>query len=302
MTNDGQNPYAGVTMDANGDLYGTTFAGGSVNACSFNGNPSSCGTVFALTLNKTSKSLTSRYSYSVIHNFSNVNDGYFPVAGVTLGPSGYLYGEAAYGATYEQGLLFELIPNGNGTWTEQGLHIWGYVHDGRPDGGYPYSTVIFDSNNIMYGTTNVGGTHGDLGTVYRFTENANGTWAENNLHGFGNPPEGSYPESALLDVDGDLYGTTIEGGNDGFGTVYQLIGSDNYSYVQLYNFTGGSDGATPTGSLVMDAQGNLYGTAPYGGDQTVCTGGTVKGCGVVYKISFPQTLTLKESKEEGQQR
>ena len=165
--------------------------------------------------------------------------------------------------------------------------MWGYLHEGRPDGGYPYSTVIFDSNNIMYGTTNVGGTHGDLGTVFRFTENNNGTWAENNLHGFGNAPEGSYPESALLDVNGYLYGTTNKGGTAGYGTVYQLNGSDNYAYTQLYNFTGGTDGALPTGAVVMDSQGNLYGTAPYGGDPTKCTAAPVKGCGVVYKISFP---------------
>ena len=161
------------------------------------------------------------------------------------------------------------------------------MHEGRPDGGYPYSTLIFDSNGYMYGTSNVGGTHGDLGTVFRFYQNSKG-WDEENLHGFGNPPEGSYPESALIiDSQENLYGTTNQGGPDSVGTVYELVPIQNnaYQYELLYNFTGQSDGGLPTGSLVMDSQGNLYGTAPNGGNATACPTGTVKGCGVVYKIT-----------------
>lgn len=277
---DGSTPIAGLSFDASGNLYGTTYLGGNVRTCTYSGATQGCGTVFEL---------SPTTGYSIIHNFSNVNDGSFPVAGVTYGPSGYLYGEASSGDTYSQGLLYDLIPNGNGTWTEKSLHVWGRVHDGRPDGGYPYSSVIFDSFGYMYGTSNVGGTHGDLGTVFRFTQ-GNGGWGETNIHGFGNSPQGSYPESALyVDAADNLYGTTYQGGTGGDGTVYELIpvdgGEGGWTYKQLYNFTGAADGALPTGGLIMDSAGNLYGTAPYGGDATHCLGGPVQGCGVVYKIT-----------------
>jgi uncharacterized repeat protein (TIGR03803 family) len=282
IANDGSAPIAGLTIDSAGNLYGTTFAGGAVKTCKLSGKPYSCGTAFEL-----SPVAGGGWNYSVIHSFSNVQDGYFPIAGLTFGPTGYLYGEAAYGATYGQGLLFQLVPGSGGTWTEQGLHVWGFVHEGRPDGGYPYSAVVFDSNGLMYGTSNIGGTHGDLGTVFSFTSEGGNAWRETNLHGFGNAPQGSYPESSLLvDNAGNLYGTTNKGGTAGDGTVYKLEPSaQGYVYFQLYNFTGGIDGGLPTGSLVMDGAGNLYGTTPSGGDASQCTTGTVKGCGVVFKIS-----------------
>jgi uncharacterized repeat protein (TIGR03803 family) len=281
IANDGTSPISGLSIDAAGNLYGTTFSGGTAKNCPLSGKLYGCGTVFEL-----SPATGGNWTYSVIHNFSTVNDGYFPVAGVTPGPSGYLYGEAAYGATYGQGLLYELIPGANGTWTEQGLHVWGVVHDGRHDGGYPYSSVVFDSSGFMYGSSNVGGTHGDLGTVFKYAQ-GNGGWGEMSVHGFGDPPSGIYPESSLwIDGANNLYGTTKEGGTSGNGTVYELTPtSDGYLYKPLYYFTGAADGGLPTGSLVMDSSGNLYGTAPDGGDASHCTGQPVKGCGVVFMIS-----------------
>jgi len=284
VANDGFVPIAGLAIDANGNLYGTTFAGGTGTNCTYSGKPTTCGTVFELS------PAAGSWTYSIIHDFSTANeDGNSPVAGMTVGANGYLYGEAAYGSKYGQGLLFELIPGANGTWTEQGLHPWGFVHDGRPDGGYPYTTMVFDSLGYMYGTSQVGGTHGNLGTVFKFTSESNGGWVETNLHGFGNAPQGSYPESSLLvDSSDNLYGTTNQGGTKGYGTVYELLPSPiGDEYKQLYNFTGGTDGALPTSSLVIDSAGNIYGTAPYGGDASACPTGSTKGCGVVYKLTPP---------------
>ena len=282
VTSDGHHPIAGLLMDDNGNLFGTTYLGGSSNSCTMQGKPSSCGTVYEL-----SPAAGGTWTYSIIHDFSTTNDGYFPVAGLAIGPDGGLYGEGSDGYEYGKGVLFELIPGANNTWTYKRVHPWGNVHDGRPDGGYPYSTLIFDSLGNMFGTSNVGGTHGDLGTVFRFFQNSKG-WDEENLHGFGNAPEGSYPESALIiDSQGYLYGTTNQGGPNGVGTVYVLVelANYNYGYNLLHNFTGGADGASPTGSLVMDSQGNLYGTAPYGGSTATCKTGASKGCGVVYEIT-----------------
>jgi uncharacterized repeat protein (TIGR03803 family) len=282
VADDGANPIAGLTFDDSGNLYGTTFSGGSVDACTYSGKTISCGTVFEL-----SPVAGGGWTYQVIHDFSDVDDGYFPVAGLTLGPDGNLYGEASNGYTYGKGLLYSMVPGSDGTWTEKHLHPWGNVHEGRPDGGYPYSSVIFDPEGHMYGTSNVGGTHGDLGTVFKFTLIPAG-WDEMNLHGFGDGTQGSYPEGSLLiDSEGNLYGTTYQGGTKGYGTVYELIPEPNggYGYGQLYNFTGKTDGAWPTASLVMDSLGNLYGTAPYGGNAKYCTTATVPGCGVVFKIT-----------------
>jgi uncharacterized repeat protein (TIGR03803 family) len=281
IAQDGQSPIAGLAIDSNGNLFGTTFSGG-LGGCNYLNSLKSCGIVFELSPTAGS------WTYSVIHQFSNANkDGNSPVAGITIGSNGYLYGEAAYGSKYGQGTLFELIPQGNGTYTEEILHPWGFVHDGRPDGGYPYTTMVFDNQGYMYGTSQVGGTHGDLGTVFKFTYESNGGWLESNLHGFGNAPQGSYPESSLLvDPSYNLYGITQQGGTDGFGTIYELLPTpEGYLYKQLYNFTGKTDGALPTAALVMDAAGNLYGTTPYGGNTTACPAGANKGCGVVYMLA-----------------
>jgi uncharacterized repeat protein (TIGR03803 family) len=278
---DGEIPIAGLAIDSSGNLYGTTFSGGSSHSCKYQNNPSGCGTVYELSPG------TNGWTYSVIHDFSTTgNDGNFPVAGVAVGPGG-VFVETAYGSKYQQGLLLKLTPNGDGTWTEQGLHPWGFVHDGRPDGGYPYSTMVFDNQGFMYGTSQVGGTHGDLGTVFKFTyEPSNNGWLETNLHGFGNPPQGNYPESSLaIDSSYNLYGITNTGGTIGYGTIYELLPTpDGYVYKQLYNFTGGTDGADPLSAVVMDSAGNLYGTTPYGGNPSDCTTGPVKGCGVVYEL------------------
>jgi uncharacterized repeat protein (TIGR03803 family) len=271
---DGANPLATPVIDPAGNLYGTTYYGGTNVNCTAAGKTYSCGTVYEL---------SSAGVYGVIHDFSSVSDGYFPVAGITPDSSGNLYGQTTYGGIYGGGLLFELSPS-NGTWTEAAIHPWGRVNDGRPDGAQCYGTLVFDNSGHMWGTSLVGGTHGDMGTVFKFTKNGPG-WAESSVHGFGEPGDGASPYSGLVvDSEGNLFGTTTLGGASGEGTVYEIIPLETgYDYELLYSFTGLTDGRMAAAPMILDGLGNLYGTTMWGGDSAHCT--KSEGCGVVFEIS-----------------
>ncbi len=272
---DGVNPVAAPVI-VGGNLYGTTYYGGANNTCPFAGKTYSCGTAYEL---------SSSGVYSVIHNFSNVNDGYFAVAGLTPDANGNLFGQVLYGGLYGGGILYELIP-ANGTWTEKAIHPWGRVHDGRLDGAQCYGTLVFDTAGNLWGTSTIGGTHGGLGTVFRFNQNAQG-WDETSVHGFGNPGDGSYPYAGfVINPAGHLFGTTYKGGASGDGIVYEIIPLQvGFEYKLLYSFTGKTDGGLVAAPVILDGAGNLYGTTVWGGDPTHCLTASPAGCGVVFEIS-----------------
>src|SRR5712692_11290768 len=104
------------------------------------------------------------------------------------------------------------------------------------------------------------------------------------VYSFAGEDDGEYPSTELiLDGAGNLYGTTVQGGDLGTGTVFELTPSGGaWTHTVLYSFTGGADGGQPYGGVTLDAEGNLYGTTVIGG-----TGGTCveEGCGVVYKLT-----------------
>jgi uncharacterized repeat protein (TIGR03803 family) len=138
-----------------------------------------------------------------------------------------------------------------------------------------YGSLILDPAGNLFGTTT--GAFGSRGEVYELTNNS-GTWTETVLYSFGVAPDGEAPEGGVVrDAAGNLYGTTSRGGANGGGTVYKLTqGSGGWTEAVIYSFTGGADGASPEGSLAMDAAGNLYGTATFGG---------ASNNGVVYELS-----------------
>jgi uncharacterized repeat protein (TIGR03803 family) len=276
-TSDGIYPIA-TPVITGGNLYGTTYNGGT-GACVVSGKTTTCGTVYEL---------SGKGVYSVLHSFSTTNDGYFPVAGLTPDSNGNLYGQTTAGSTYGGGLLFELVPS-NGTWTEVAIHPWGRVNEGRPDGSLCYGTLVFDAQGNLWGTSLVGGTHGGLGTVFKFTQNTHG-WAETSVHGFGNSGDGASPYSGLvIDSEGNLFGTTYKGGASGKGIVYEIIPLESgFEYKLLYSFTGTTDGGMVSAPLIMDSLGNFYGTTMWGGDPTYCTTAPLPGCGVVFEISGAQ--------------
>jgi len=263
-TPDGVDPDSAVVEDAEGNLYGTTEYGGSENAY---------GAVF-----KVDKSGKER----VIYSFTGGSDECRPV-GVILDPAGNLYGVAQGGDTCggADGLAFKLDTAGS----------FSVLHGfGGSDGEAPDSVLLLDTQGTLYGTTGSGGNSGcgggGCGVVFKLS--LDGT--ETVLYTFcslSNCADGANPGGGplVLDSKGNLYGTTLFGGThsdcngDTCGVVFKVDTTGKETV--LHDFTGGADGAFPDAGLVMDASGNLYGTAMNGGD-TKCN--PPLGCGVVFQV------------------
>jgi uncharacterized repeat protein (TIGR03803 family) len=254
-TGDGETPEAGLVLDAQGNLYGTTYQGGA----NFRG------TVFKL---DTSGNETLLYSFT-----GTGGDGAYPYAGLVLDAQGNLYGTTYYGGlgncndkvAVGCGVVFKLDTSGNET------VLYSFTGTGG-DGKYPYAGLVLDAQGNLYGTTYQGGANFG-GTVFKLDT----TGKETVLYSFGSTRgDGVGPGAGLvLDAQGNLYGTTFQGGGtgcmgSGCGTVFKVDASGKETV--LYSFTGtGGDGENPVAVLVRDAQGNLYGTTEYGGASYVGT-------------------------------
>jgi uncharacterized repeat protein (TIGR03803 family) len=239
---DGGKPMAGLIMDKNKNLYGTTTSGGA------NGD----GAVFKVTPSGTE---------TVLYSFEAIPDGNTPYGGLIMDSTGTLYGTTFYGGTYNDGTVFKLTPSG----TETVLHSFSFLI-GSGDGEYPLDGLIMDKNGNLYGTTEQGGAHGD-GTVFELTA----AGVESLLYSFGSQPgDGSnaYPYAGvIMDKKGNLYGTTIFGGADNDGMVFKVYNKGGtWKETILHTFVGEpGDGERPFGGLIRDKMGNLYGTTYYGG-------------------------------------
>ena len=258
---DGAYPYAGLTMDSSGNLYGTTYGGG---ACGH-------GTVFELA------SSSGAYTEKVLHSFGCTStDGWDPYAGLIMDASGNLYGTTESAGGYGHGMVFELV-NSSGDYTEKVLYNFTGT-DG--DGQLPSGGLIFDASGNLYGTTQEGGAYGN-GTVFELV-NSLGSYTEKVLYSFMGPSydDGQTPVPGLLmDASGNLYGTTRLGGTNcvpqGCGTVFELVNSSGvYTEKILHRFGAAGDGEVPAAPLVIDSAGNLYSTTDVGG-APACTCGTV---------------------------
>ena len=245
---DGAQPYAGVTLDNAGHLYGTTSAGGADNY----------GVVFAM-------AGPGIPGPTILHAFAGGSDGQQSFGSLVADASGNLYGVTWAGGAYQAGTVFEMTrdPVG-GIWSETVL----YEFRGAPaDGANPYAGVTFDSAGNLYGTTYAGGTSG-FGTVFKLTPNQDGTWSETVLHSFAGGNDGGNPYGGItLDALGNLYGTTNAGGPGRHGTIFKMAQTQagQWSETVLYGFTGGVDGGWPDAGIILDGAGNLYGTAVVGG-------------------------------------
>jgi uncharacterized repeat protein (TIGR03803 family) len=215
---------------------------------------------------------------TVLYSFDDrTHDGTRPVAGLVRDTQGNLYGTTQYGGAHGCGVVFELIPNSGGDWTEKILHD--FNHGGK-DGCEPASSLILDAAGNLYGTTVLGGTD-RVGTVFEFTPAADGTWTESLLHSFKyDGADGNYPYSGLtLDPAGNLFGTTVSGGTYNSGTAFRLAhsGSGAWRETVIHSFSGGSTDAIYTmATLVLDKAGNLYGASYDGG---------AYGDGLVFELS-----------------
>ena len=208
---------------------------------------------------------------TVLYDFAGgTSDGAHPLAGLVFDAAGNLYGATYAGGNRDSGTVFELTPDGSGSWAETVLHRFSK----RVGEGYgPQSAVIQDSNGRLYGTTTNGG-YG-YGTVFELSLQPVGGWKEKVLHSFNHDgTDGLIPSGLVLDTAGNLYGTTGIGGFAGEGTVFELKRQTNGGWTEkvLYGFRdNATDGKNPSGKLVFDASGNLYGTTVDGGSSSVGT-------------------------------
>jgi uncharacterized repeat protein (TIGR03803 family) len=254
----GEGPLAGVTIDSQGNLYGTTNGGGAhVN-----------GTVFEIAAGTT--------TLSTLASFNNQINGYAPYGGVTLDSQGNIYGTAQGGSGISPGVgdgIVYKIAAGTGLITTLASFA-------GPNGSEPVANLTFDSHGDIFGTTSLGGAYG-LGTIF---EIAAGTSALTTLVSF-NGTNGSSPESSLtFDSQGNLYGTTFKGGAFGLGTVFEVAaGTSTLTTLDSFNITFDLEpnGAYPLGGVTLDSQGNLYGTTNEGG---------AYGDGTVFEILNPNGI------------
>jgi uncharacterized repeat protein (TIGR03803 family) len=199
---------------------------------------------------------------SVLYSFaSGTGDGANPQAGLITDASGNLYGTTQAGGANSKGTVFKLTPNGVGGYTESVLHS--FVGS---DGANPGAPLIMDANGNLYGTTVYGATNNN-GTVFKLTADGSGGYTESTLYSFAVDTNGGNSQSALIiDKNGNLYGTNFDGGVNGVGTVFKLTpnGTGGYTESVLHSFIG-SDGAYPPAGLIIDTNGNLYGTTQAGG-------------------------------------
>lgn len=199
---DGNTPSGALTLDSSGNLYGTTVYGGSYNA----------GTVF-------------RFAYgadgwieSILYNFTGGFNGGAPEAGVIFDRLGNLYGTSYYDGGDDVGNVFKLTPT-KGDWVIHVIHTF----TGGPDGSQPAPfNLAIDSAGNLYGTTELGGLY-NYGVAYKLAPSTGGKWKETVLHVFTNGIDGGNPDCGFaFDSSGNLYGSTNNGGADGYGVVSEV--------------------------------------------------------------------------------
>lgn len=291
--NDGGGPQGGLLIDSSGNLYGTTAYGGKGN-CTLLGTNVGCGTVFKLS---PPQQKGGTWSEHVIYSFQGDKDGYAPHGDLGSDSTGNLYGATQFGGGgggfscdgfYPYcGTVFELSPpkQKSGKWTEKVL----YAFQNKKDGALPNGSLTLGKRGQLYGTTYCGGDAGCKnlgggdGVIFRLNPSAKeyGAWTYRVIHGFrGGSKDGGGPrDGVIFDDHGNLYGTTVGGGGNHRGVLFELKPpmnrSGNWRIVILHSFSFGSDGVSPETRPTFDSSGNLYGTAL----------GGKSGDGVVYQLT-----------------
>ena len=290
---DGGSPFAGLTLDSAGNLYGTAAFGGSC--------PSAfgCGVVYEL-----SPTTSGPWTETVLYSFQGGDDGGSPESQMVFDSAGNLYGTTEGGGSgfcglgAPCGLVFELSPTESGPWIETVLYSFSSLSDGME----PQGPLVRDVDGNLFGTTPIGGSVGNncgyphygCGTVFKIFHTAWG-WEKATLYTFLGGTDGAAPRGGVtLESTGHLYGTAEQGGNPngcvnnqnpGCGVVFELrraVGGGIWAQQVIATFEPDADGnpgptgGSPAGSLVFDSAGNIYGTVSQGG---------VRGSGVVFKLS-----------------
>jgi len=291
---DGLNPANGLLRDPQGNLYGETFEGGAHGV----------GTVFQLYRPPGKTKYRVRVLYNFCSDFGGCGeDGSGPGLGghLIIDTQGAIYGAAGAGGSHDGGLVFELTPhNGGKRWSYRALYQF-CASANCADGGSPASLTYagaasgapYDGVSPLYGLAQYGGANGK-GVAFQLTPKARGQWAERVVYGFcaqAGCADGSNPaHDLLLDASGNLFGVTSGGGgHNNAGTVFKLspTGGARSHETVLHAFCSAkncADGNGPSGGLVMDAAGNLFGVTALGVNSALeCFQGN--GCGVLYTVT-----------------
>lgn len=234
----------GAGGDGSAPMQGPTLAGGRLYDATGEGAIGGSGNIFTLTPGG---------AYTVMYEFMSQGDGHCPFSGVAAGPGGVLYGTTV-------GVGFGGNPTGS-VWrySAAGGLTTLYVFTNGADGEWPHQAPSLDPAGNLFGTTAIRNGTGFDGAIWRIS--AAGRFAL--LHSMHGATDGSGPNSPLLfNSDGNFYGTASGGGQYGYGTVFSISPAGKFSVV--HSFTGGADGAQPTGNLVRDAAGAVYGGTAYG--------------------------------------
>jgi uncharacterized repeat protein (TIGR03803 family) len=256
---DGIRPVVAPILGSDGNFYGATENGGNTDA----------GTVYKMTIGG---KLTTLYSFCPT---APCSDGVGPV-GVIEGSNGNFYGVADEGGAYNDGTFFELTSLGE----FRVLHSF-CAQKGCSTGANPGASPMQASNGNFYGTATIGGFHSG-GVVYEITPGGSYK-ALYNFCSQTNCADGAYPQATLVqDANGNLYGTTLNGGAYGNGTVFEITPTDQYIVIHSFNANDDTDGAFPQSAPTLANDGNLYGTTANGGNE---------GHGNIYQITPEGTYT-----------
>jgi uncharacterized repeat protein (TIGR03803 family) len=259
---EGYDPGSRLAFDSKGNIYGTLRRGGVSDGEVFELTPQSNGT----------------WKESVLYGFTGSNgDGNTPYGGVVLDAKGNIFGTTQIGGASNYGTVYRLSPNGSGGFTETIL----YNFTGQGDGGYPAAPLTMDAAGNLYGTTSLSNvdTHS---TVFELSPTGT-RWKETILYTFAGASDGSYPSGVVFDAQGNLYGTTQNGGSGcnspGCGTVFKLKpqSSGLWQETIVHQFESSDDGSVSMGNILIDnSTGHAYGTTQFGGGRN--------GYGTVFQV------------------
>ncbi len=261
---DGAQPYVAPIQASDGNFYGTTYGTSGTDA----------GSVYQLTPSGT---------FNTLHAFSGGTDGGFPQAMLVQGSDGNIYGTTSAGGNASDcagmgcGTIFKVTP--------AGAFSTIYTFTGGTDGGTPIGGLVEDGAGVFYGTTSTAGAN-SYGTVYKLS----GTTVTP-VYAFCTQSlctDGEAPQSTMwVGVNGDLYGSTVRGGSNGSGSVFQLTTSGTLTTIGNFCTQYGCNDGSSTNGIFLGSDGVYYGTTLYGGSSSQGSVYTVTTAGVVTPlISF----------------
>jgi uncharacterized repeat protein (TIGR03803 family) len=264
-------PYGELIFDPAGNLYGTAY-----------GPSGASSTVFQL---KPPTVQGDSWTENVLFSFES---GYDLNDGLVFDKAGNLYGSTYSGGEKGKGMVFELSPSQDGTWSATVIHAFTGA-----DGSYPVDGPIIDSEGNLYGPLQQGPNFDYDGAIYELEapSTQGGAWLGRVLYSFKGGSDGAGPAGPLnLDQKGNLDGITYSDGANNGGAVFELTPKGNsWAKTVIYNFCAQAnctDGSTPIPGLVIDGKGNLYGITMHGGTGAGadCNAG---GCGTLFELSPP---------------